>query len=124
MSDEARETLERMRQHIEDALEKAPPEDLGPLLGQLGRVNLELGDQQEALVALMAAHILLVAKGQPQGSTVEGWLYHLRKDLGEERFMDAFHKALPLAGFLLVRYLGREEAEAAMEEFARIKGNR
>ncbi len=121
---EARETLERMREHIEEALEKAPPQDLGPLLGQLGRVNMELGDQQGALISLMAAHILLVAKGQPQGPTVEGWLYSLRKELGEERFMDAFHKALPQAGFLLVRYLGRQEAEAAMEEFARKKGNK
>ncbi len=119
-----RETLERMRQHIEDALEKASVEDLGPLLGQLGRVNLELGDRQGALISLMAAHILLVAKGQPQGPTVEGWLYNLRRELGEEGFMDAFHKALPQAGFLLVRYLGRQEAEAAMEEFARIKGNK
>jgi len=116
--------LEKMRQHLEEALEKASPEDLGPIMGQLGRVNLELGDQQEALISLMAAHILLVAKGQAQAPTVEGWLYNLRQDMGEERFMDAFHKALPQAGFLLVRYLGRREAEAAMEEFARIKGGK
>jgi len=124
MPHDAKETLERMREHIEDSLEKAFPQDLGPLLGQLGRVNMELGDQEGALISLMAAQILLVARGQPQGLTVEGWLYNLRKELGEERFMDAFHKALPQAGFLLVRYLGREEAEAAMEEFARIKGRK
>ncbi len=118
------ETLKRMKQRLEEALERASSDDLGPILGQLGRVNLELGDQHGALVSLMAAHILLVAKEKPQASTVEGWLYNLRQDMGEERFMDAFHKALPQAGFLLVNCLGKGEAEAAMEEFARIKSGR
>ena len=119
-----REHLLHMKEQLEKALEKAgtDSEALGRVLGQLGKVKMELGMEDKALAELLASQILLVSTGFPQAATVENWIAILRKNMGEERFLEAFHKALPQAGFTLVQYMGREKAERAMEEFARIKG--
>ena len=120
-----RENLQHIKERLEEALEKASSdsEALGRVLGQLGQVNMELGLEDRALADLLASQILLVSLGIPEAATVEGWIALLRKYMGEERFLEAFHKALPQAGFTLVQYMGREEAERAMEEFAKIKGD-
>jgi len=121
-----RENLLHMKERLEEALERAgtDSEALGRVLGQLGQVNMDLGLEDRALAELLASQILLVSSGVPQAATVEDWIALLRENMGEERFLEAFHKALPQAGFTLVQYMGREEAERAMEEFARIKGKR
>ncbi len=121
-----RENLLHMKERLEEALEQAgtDSEALGRILGQLGQVNMDLGLEDRALAELLASQILLASLGIPQAATVEGWIALLRENMGEERFLGAFHKALPQAGFTLVQHMGREEAEGAMEEFARIKGRR
>ncbi len=118
-----KETLERTRARLEDALTLVSPdrEALGRVLGELGHVNLKLGREVEALVHLLASQILLTSLNIPEARVVERWVGRLREEMGEERFMEAFHKALPHAGFLLVQHLGKDEAEGAMDRFIRIK---
>ena len=120
-----RESLVRMKEHLERTLDQldSDTEALGRVLGQLGQVNTKLSNEVDALVNLLASQILLVSLGIPQADTVESWIVQLRSDMGEERFLEAFHTALPQAGFLLVQYMGREEAEAAMDEFTRRKSS-
>ncbi len=117
-----RENLEHTKERLEEALEKSgsDSEALGRILGQLGQVNMELGLEDRALANLLASQILLVSLGIPEAATVEDWIALLRENLGEERFLETFHKALPQAGFTLVQYMGREEAERTMGEFVRI----
>lgn len=96
-------------------------EKLGRVLGQLGKVNMDLGEEKEAMVAFIASQLLLTSLEVPERVIVEKWIESVRIHLGEERFMDCFYKALPLAGYLLAQHLGREEAELCMEEFVRRK---
>lgn len=121
-----REDLLHMKKQLEEALGRVgtDPEALGRVLGQLGQVNMDLGLEDRALAELLASKILLVSLGVPQAVTVEDWIAILRANMGEERFLEAFHKALPQAGFTLVQYMGREKAERSMEEFARIEGRK
>lgn len=121
-----REDLLHMKKQLEEALGRVgtDPEALGRVLGQLGQVNMDLGLEDRALAELLASKILLVSLGVPQAVTVEDWIAILRANMGEERFLEAFHKALPQAGFTLVQYMGREKAERIMEEFARIEGRK
>lgn len=121
-----REDLLHMKKQLEEALERVgtDPEALGRVLGQLGQVNMALGLEDRALAELLASKILLVSLGVPQAVTVEDWIAILRGNMGEERFLEAFHKALPQAGFTLVQYMGREKTERIMEQFARIEGRK
>jgi len=98
-------------------------EALGRVLGQLGRINMELNEEKEALITLIASQLLLTSIDIPEKIIVEGWISALREQMGYERFMECFHKALPLAGSLLVQYLGIQEAERCIEDFLKIKGN-
>jgi len=119
----SRQALRHTKEQLEKILEQlgSDNEVLGSVLGQLGQVNMALGSEVDALVNLLASQILLVSLGTQQAAAVEVQIAKLRSNMGEERFLEVFHKALPQAGFLLVQYMGRDEAEAVLEAFARRK---
>ncbi len=97
------------------------PEAAGRILGQMGRLKIELGEPKEALVHLSAAQIVLTALRVSDSTKVEEWMFRLQKELGETAFEEMLNRTLPKSGFLLAQVLGREQAENLMERFTQVK---
>jgi hypothetical protein len=97
------------------------PEAAGRVLGQMGRLKIELGEPKEALVHLSAAQIVLTALNVDDSLKIEEWMFNLQRDVGEKAFEEMLNRTLPRSGLLLAQVLGREQAENLMEKFTQVK---
>ena len=120
-----REQKELVVKLLEDRLYKGDlqdhPEAAGRILGQMGRLKIELGEPKEALLHLSAAQIVLTALNVSDSVKVEEWMFDLQRELGDRAFEEMLNRTLPKSGFLLAQVLGREQAESIMERFTQVK---
>ncbi len=120
-----REQKELVIKLLEDRLYngdlRKQPEAAGRILGQVGRLQLELGEPKEALVHLSAAQIVLTALNLSESLKVEEWMFDLQKEVGDRTFEEMLNRTLPRSGLILAQILGREEAESIMEKFTKVK---
>ncbi len=120
-----REQKELVVKLLEDRLYngdlRKQPEAAGRILGQVGRLQLDLGEPKEALVHLSAAQIVLTALNLSESLKVEEWMFDLQKEVGDKAFEEMLNRTLPRSGLILAQILGREEAESIMEKFTQVK---
>ncbi len=97
------------------------PEAAGRILGQMGRLKIELGEPKEALVHLSAAQIVLTALNIDDSLKIEEWMFELQREVGDRAFEEMLNRTLPRSGLLLAQLFGREQAEDLMEKFTQVK---
>ncbi len=97
------------------------PEAAGRILGQMGRLKIELGEPKEALVHLSAAQIVLTALNIDDSLKIEEWIFELQREVGDRAFEEMLNRTLPRSGLLLAQLFGREQAEDLMEKFTQVK---